>query len=609
MNSEMNKELKNQLNSKKRIEREIENKNIIEEASKELSKALDNMKVENNTRRSVGEKKHFFSRVKGYWKSRRKTEKYLIILLAFLILSLIPIGLVYVWWTGVDSALFKSTLSGQVLSVEDEVPLENVEIYIEDEYKTKTDEAGNYKIGNLNNGKAKIRLEKNGYEIIEKTIAIGRYSSEKDFEMVELPKGELVFQLDLLNRYDPSLISISLDGERYEFSDSLEINIPDLYKGEHELLISSPEFVDISKTVDINAGTNELADFDLVAAADIIGNIENWINDESIDGVLLNGFDDEYSIENGQLKIVDFTGIDKLYNLTFTKEGFVDQTKERRIVMGTNDLGNIFLYPDSKVVYKDENSGNLFSTYMDGDDNRMVASSFESLGDFGIIGAEVYYLVKDSPNSIRKVSINGGSSDLVSLYGDNLETLFPSFRAKLLVNMYQDSDEYVLQYGELTGQNMQEFYRGDSEPNKIVISSDGSTLFYTLPDGAKKGLYYYSTEYGSTRKLVNTDVSLRESNDDGSYVYYVKSGKLMRMQTQSFREFEVLSYSPTLLVYGGDKLIIANDGELIIGDSKVTTNGAIKNMYVENDILVYSDSEGVKLLDIANPVEGKIFAH
>ncbi len=150
--------LKNQLNKKRQLELENEKKDEereIDRTKDMLDEALDNLEFKKKNSKPQGK----IAKLKHWWLQKSLKQNLLILSAFALSLLLLFVFFIYIWWTGKDAILFKSTLEGKVYD-RYEKNIEDVSISIDGKYKTKTNSKGEFEIKGLDNGKVKVLLEK-----------------------------------------------------------------------------------------------------------------------------------------------------------------------------------------------------------------------------------------------------------------------------------------------------------------------------------------------------------------------------------------------------------------------------------------------------------------
>jgi len=562
-------------------------------------------------------KRNIFQRVSWWWGGKSRKQRILIIGASLLFLFSLGLFIVYSWWTGLDGKLIKSSLSGTVTAEGTEDPIEGVKIIIDNEFKGETDESGNYHTKGLENGKVRIRLEKNGFETIETNIVIERYTTLRDFTMNSLPKGRLIGKLILDRNYDLSLIKIQLGDTTTQVEPNGVFTTEEVYRGLYTLSISSPQFVDIVKEdYEILAGVNEMETMVLTPAADIIGKVIDWVTEKQITDFTLVSLEKTISITDQSFVIKDYTNLDKLEKFVFRKEGYREVSEERRLQMGENDLGEIFLYRDQRAVYKDVATNTLYSITLDRIDRSRITSTGVNVLSYSQPNSsnEIYFELGGSEAGIYKTSVEGIGTSLVCSSRNAVRT-YINYHARKFVEVTRNEEAYIATYRSFDqGEAAVELFQTTVEPSSFIISDNGAIVYYQLSEAAKEGVYRYIHEHGTTRKIMSDSaISLLATDSTGTNLLYSRASEIRRFNANTSREFEIGFGSPTYTLYlEGYVIYLFNDDLFIKTETgqnidNITISGAMRNLdYGNNSLIYYQDTVGLKVLSVEEPLADKV---
>ncbi len=527
----------------------------------------------------------------------------------FLLIIFLPVFGVYTWWTGLDGVIVKSSLEGKIMS--NGSGLSDVSITVDGKYKGKSNKDGGYKIGGIRNGKARIKLEKNGYDTIDKGYYVGRYKNYKDFEMTEMPKGRIVGKLDLNAPYDISQVAIKLDNDLVKVNNDGSFESEEIYRGIYNLIISSPEFVDVVyENYELKSGNNDLGKINLTPAGDIQAIVKDWVNDQPLEGVTVKEIENS-SVISGQLLIRDYTEINANVKLDLTKAGYLPFTVTKKVVMGKNDFGNVSLFREEKVFYIDSSSRNLIVENMDGTERMDAVDGDLKVSSFFVTQDKnkILFTTEEENPKIYSVTFKDSSPKLINNYaGTTYEKVFINLAGGKVVGLAKDSnDSYTMSIEELNGDNSKVIYTGSESVSSAVISNDGSSVFYSLDTGSTPGVYKYSDKYSTTRRVVNkSGVGILGTSDDGLYCVLTWDSKTYMVNSNNFRQTGISSSIASDAFFVNGKIAVTEGSTLsmknIDGKTLVSAKakGAILNMWRQNldNIMYLLDSEGVKVFDI-----------
>lgn len=604
---------KKQIKRKRKIEEEATDKvaESVRRLDKDVNKLTAGSKLHSAEKvdgQKDKKKMGRFARFKKWWAGRSFMGKVVIATAIFSLASACVVGIFLGWLTGYDGRFIKSKVEGRVTN-ESGKGIEGVVIYIEDDEKAKTDEKGYYEIGGLANGRMDFRLEKNGFETLEENVRIGRYSTEKDFEMIELEKGWFSGELDMSAGFDPELIEIKFNDSSVSLLEDYTFLTEDEYIGLYSFSIRSPEFVDI--VIDellLEPGETVIEDIELTPAADIRANVVDWITEQPVDNYKVEGLEDsQFSIIDSQLVIKDFTDLDQIFRLKVTKEGYLDQIKEQKVVMGENDFGTIVLYRDIGLVYEGIVGGKsqILSIDHNGENKRHLVQA----------GTDNWSPLRDSSGNILFVSERTGiplvysTSDKggeiqVTTNIDGLVSTSVNLKAGKLANSYFDDDlgQFVLEFGDLSGSNRNQIYQSDVDFSRVWISENGGSVFFLI--GNK--LYRYGTIYGDVRALSEKCLSVLAIDESGDALVTKETNGNFYLEPNKgwHKKFPNFNAKRGLIQYG--KVYLASDSELAVFETNGTkiktfkTKGVIYNMWKADGLLYFRDGEGVKVVTFSN---------
>lgn len=597
-------------------EKEIQAENL-EHVSNDLDEAVSNLENNNiDVPTPPPSRAGIIKRIAFNWKNKSRKQKFLTLAFAGILFLGLGLFAIYGWWTGLDGKFIKSSMSGVIKVEGTGDPIDGVKILIDDELKGETNDVGKYNIGNLENGKVRLKLEKNGFETVERSIVIERYSNNRDFEMKSLPKGQLVGKLVFDRNYDPSLIEVSLGETTAQVEANGVFTTDEVYKGVYDLSILSPQFVDIKiKDYQILPGINEMEPVELTPAADITGEVLDWVTEKQIEGFSIEGLDNEIIVSDEGFMIKDIVNIGEVENFVFQKKDYLNTVKERKVQLGKNDLGRIFMYKDNHAVYQDQNSEMLYSILLNGSERTQVTSPGMSIDSYllPVSSGEIYFELTGGDAGIYKTSLSGTGTSQVAAYTSSADS-YVNYNAKKYVLVDFIDNTYVGTYHSFENNEGIEIFRSENKPEQVVISDNGGSVYYKLTTSGKEGIYRYIKEFETTRKLISgSDSNILAVDQSGTNLVFVKSNSIKRIDANTSRTFDIATGSPSLGVYlngyivytTGDKIEVRTETGQAAGT--VNAAGSIRKLYTgEDNYVYYQDAVGLKVIGSENPLADKL---
>ncbi len=394
--------------------------------------------------------------------------------------------------------------------------------------------------------------------------------------------------------FDPALVIIEIGGKEYVIEDE-NITIDNLYKGNYELIIKSPEFVDIRQEVEIKAGENDLGIIDLTPAADIVADIYDWTTDRTLAEIKFEGIDREYKFKDEKFIIEDFEDIDNLFALKFGANGYIDNRIERRIVLGLNDIGKIYLYPDQDL-YTISKTGRLAGLKMDLSSTNITAISVDEISaidpaNIKFVHNNILYRYDKKTNQPQK--INEYKRGLIYL-NNTFETI---------LEVVDDSGEYLV-YKNASDKVLTKF---EKLPTNVLVSDDGRFAYFSFEGDMIAGLYQVALEYGTTRQLIDQEIDLIAIDQKGEQIIYNQAGKIYNYNTRIFKSSAIDAPSSSKAVYANNKWYILTGDSVVIMENNfraidsLDLSHSIDSITLQGDLLVLKSTNQIYLINTANP--------
>lgn len=446
------------------------------------------------------------------------------------ILGLLGIVSIIVLVFKLDSYIFPSSIEGVVLN-EKEKPISSARVCAQNTC-VATAENGSFVIGGLRYGNTTVNISAEDYREYVEELNLIRGRITQNFTIEPAGYGAINSMLiaDVAD-YDYSRITVLLDDEEIVISPTGELMITDIPVGDHELKVSSPDFMDETYVLSIQDGVTIEETYTLLPAGDISFTPIDWLSGKSLADVSYSSdAGDGVSNDEGSIIISDIPLQDS-FEIVLSKEGYNDKEVEVTVDQGANDISNIGMVRSGRVAYFSNRLGNknvYISNYDGSDEVLLTDNQGDNYSPYLTDDQQTVYFLstRDAVKNeyggnialLYSVPASGGQITKVSAteyedYSGIGWTNYDAMKRFYVVTDYQ-TYPYVdkLFYGDIDGTDTQEIYsiKGDISPP--VVANNGDFLILRLnstEDPDKNGVFYLNPSNGSTRKLLDTE-------DDGS---------------------------------------------------------------------------------------------
>lgn len=268
---------------------------------------------------------------------------------------------------GVDQYIYKSDLSGKVLSQEGK-PMEGVLVEVQGQAEI-SDTSGHYYFEDLRYGVFDLMATKNGYINYKEKLKIKRVSTKHDLVLEFQEFGEYTLRMEgeglkrdqLIVTINNQLFSIQSDNQ------GIYVNTGRLLVGNYKLNISSPDIKDIEERLEVTAGKAEKI-IKLIPAADVVTEVRDHLREVALSPdevtVRKNGVIQEkkYITEN-RFEAYNLD-IGEDFEINFKKDGYLEKNIKLNPLQGINSLDITYLVENKRYLITQD--GNVLSTFSDG---------------------------------------------------------------------------------------------------------------------------------------------------------------------------------------------------------------------------------------------------
>lgn len=536
-------------------------------------------------------------------KLSRKTFRNKKKILAFLyavVASLVAI-LILVFVFGIDQYLFKSTLSGNVISSQGGDPLDGAEIVIQGQ-SVKSTEDGTFYFPDLRYGVYEIVISKNGYMNYREKIKINRFNTTLNVVLELQEFGDWTLRLDGIG-LENSNLEILINSQSFKVQKDEKgffVRTGRLLVGNYKLNIISDYFLDAESRIEIEAGEHEKI-LPLYPSGDVVTEFQDYLSGQTVspDEVIVQSGEDvkngKYLAENKfEAKDLD---IEKELKINIKKEGYIEKLITTRIKQGQNSLNTTYLTPKLRILAFDDK--NIFSVYPDGSEGEILYEGSGKCilamvrGEEELVRcgeklllftkeADDYRLAREYRSSSSQIELLANAKKLIAI-GPTNTNLIEYHSANNFSEIYNHSSEIVSILSDKSDtiyfSDADAVYRLDRVENKAVEIA--------------KGRYYLSDYSGEREALLATSHQKSESNN--LWEITIKSKQSRKI---SFLPGDYISPR----YFGASGIMMIKDGNLAYGS--LTENGM---QVLANDVEDFWLDNGENL--IRTYVNGRYFLY
>ncbi len=581
----------------------------------------------------------------------KKIIKLGLILFSMLISCFVLLGIFFA--LKLDLQFVSLSVQG-VVSDSENNPIADAEIFLNNTLITSSDENGAYRINGLNEGRINLRVEKEGFSMIEEIVDINRsglnYSIRKDFILENTQfaslRGSFIANSE---NYDFSEDRIVInDDESFRINNDGTFEITQIPAGEVFFNFKSTSFKDIVEELQLSPGSNTLQDVELIEAGDIIHNVESYIRENEVNNIRIEGeaiSPDMIEISNNNFLISDLD-IGREYNIRITAPGYETRDYTITISQGENKLENLRFVEAGSAIYLTKTGEDrdflFYRSDFDGADlEKIIDEDFEQISYYFDPSDNKLFIESDRDrfrnalggraNAIYELDLNSNILTRLTNESEFLGEIIPQYKARKLINLTtpeRRSETIILEIMDFAGENREEVERVEGEIyEKILLSKDESRLAIQQVGGEIYGIDLSNNV--KTLVAEGEDIELIDISENGRRIIYTN-----RSRNQSFNDLYVYDFvsreERSILAdeRGQDYQFLNNSDNTIIYFDEVrnqtdvysvrvnegTTNkltnltglDEIEQLYQQGGYAFYITNRGLYIIDIQNPQSNKL---
>lgn len=500
----------------------------------------------------------------------------------FLVLLAIPLLILVL---GLDSLFIRSSVQGRIFDINKNT-IDKATIELQGQTIT-TDSTGFFEFSNLDHGKWKVIIKANGYNTVEKDIVIERFGNKMDFELIPLDFGVLNGKL-IANELKIDKLEFLINDQKLKINEDGSFTTGRLISGEYKLKFTSPFYKDFEREIEIKSGIHSLDDITLEEAADIFGEVLDFVSKSKVITleVKVKGTDKTIDRKENVFRLNDLT-VDSVISLRFEAQNYISFENDYKLLTGENDLGKILLVPEGKIIsYKSER---LIETNIDGSSERILTGSLTGCIYDTRIQSQIFIRCGD-----KYYSLNLGSTSLTRLATGlaNTDGYIIGVGAIKIVNsaakgllksvsdngtervLFEKDDEVVLSYvynksdGTVYLSTNAGIYKAKiNETNNALKITDGEFLLKDLSLDGTQIISLNETSPGIFNiwsiKLDGTKRKITNNPDKYSSLKYITGSSIIYIKNRNLYILDLPSNTEKQLAQGVDRYIVNSDIGLV----------------------------------------------
>jgi hypothetical protein len=440
------------------------------------------------------------ARISGVRENLKKLFRFTVVFFVIIIILILTYTVSY--FLNLDSRIFKLSFQGKVTN-ENNLPIKSAVIKF-DGRETVTDENGEFKFSDVEEGEVTVEVEAEGYVREEHAVSFQKsfmgYSYAQNFQLESAVVAEISgnFLADENHKFSDDKLFIN-DKEveintKGEFSTSVET-------GSRVFLFESDKYKDIQQNIEILPGKNFLDDIELIGAGDVIMENKDYVTKQKVTGIKIIATEietDQINIGDSEIRIKDLE-LNKEYSIRVTAPNHQERDYKFSLTKkGATTLFDFKLVPEGRISYltepEDSRDEFLFESDLDGFNTKQITNTenFVEINNLIYTNDSELYFVSDEIQRIN--STMGGRAELLFKFNDD------GSNSSLISNTANLGDLY--------------FY---PEQKKILnFTNTGSSR---SPKFQLELMNLEGTSRNLLIELTNTQVVGLLMSDDGSQIY------------------------------------------------------------------------------------------
>lgn len=584
-----------------------------------------------------------------------KIIKYFMLVLVLVSSCFLILFAIYV--TELDLRFTKISINISVTDQEGKA-ITGVNVFLNNVQIGLTDVKGTFEITGLDKGTVEIKLTASDYLDFVEVINLDRnfldYKIDKNIKLISSVKATLSGKFEpILNNYkfnDAFVVIKSTSGEviqEMKLAEDGSFSLPEVGTGNIVFELRTPDFIDISREIELKPGINKISSINLTPAGDILESYQSYVTNSFIQqiNILIENHDPKlinvnYDEQNFLIK--DLL-VGQKYKIRIEAEGYETRDYEVTIQQGYNQIFDLIFVEKGRAVFygelNDSNRFHIFTSDFDGKD-------FIQLTDINNLDPKNIFYDKEKDRiyfttEIDRVrSVLGGNTQIVyelnpetkvlnkvTTNTQNLGRVFTNFIAGKIVNIYKNDRRdlaFRLETRNING--TQPIFIKKTNDNYVInnlfLSNDSKFVYTQETDNTSKKTYIFVTEVGGQTKLVSdktesTILSLSGSGKNLIFMAKETSSNFFDLfiynydTSQTRRIFnnyqglnaQFLGESESEFIFFKDELGLENIYRFDLETNsqeqltRLTKIYDIKGIYQQSGYIFYSTNRGLYILD------------
>lgn len=494
--------------------------------------------VQDNIKTGIKESKTFQGKSKNTLLG--KVIKYFMLILVLISSCFLILFAVYL--TGLDLRFTKITIS---LSVTDQAgkAIPGVNVFLNDAQIGLTDVKGTFEITGLDKGTAEIKLTASDYLDFVEVVNVDRnflnYTIDKNIKLISSVKATLNGRFEpVLNNYkftDAFVVIKSTSGEviqEMKLSEDGSFSLPEVGTGNIIFELRTPDFIDISREIELKPGINNISSINLTPAGDILESYQSYVTNSFIQqmNILIENHDPKlininYDEQNFLIK--DLL-VGQKYKIRIEADGYETRDYEVTIQQGYNEIFDLIFVEQGRAVFYGQtgnsNRAHIFTSALDGF-NLVQLTDINNLNPTNIFynpdSDKIYFTTEiDRVRSVLNGNVvivyeldpQSKVLNRITTNTQNLGRVFPNFVAQKIVNIYKnDRRDLAFRLETRNTDGTQPIFIKTTNDNYVIdnlfLSNDSKLVYTQETDNSSKNNFIFVTEIGGQTKLVSDKAS------------------------------------------------------------------------------------------------------
>lgn len=472
-----------------------------------------------------------------------------------LIVSFIALGIIGVvgYMANIDVYFANIQLEGAVVNSLTEEPIEGLEITLPEFNKNYISPDGYFIFHNLELGEIIVEINNPDYVAYSEVITLEKqpfnYTTQLLIQLT--PAGEAILSGQFVTEqadhdfFDDTLF---IGNQEFSIKQDGSFVIPNAPVGETTLLYQSSNFKNVTKSIIIDPGINELDSISIEPSGDISVDLLSFVTEEPVTNINVVG----ENISNRQiivqeeiskLDIIDLN-VDQEYTIRVSTPGYESRDYSFSVNQGQNSLPEFSLVREG-IEYFFLAEGDrlaeisLISVNRDGFNKRTV-----QLLPNDIFPANVYmdqdnnisYFISNhervrttfssQADLIYGIDLQTGTINRVFTRDENVGDLRPNFESRRVINIFQPErrvQEFTIETTSLTGSTTKFIQNSTDYILDAILADDGTSAYFVkqATEGSQEYITFIDTITLQEQSLAQiSNVTFYDISEDGNRVIF-----------------------------------------------------------------------------------------